>query len=175
MLDVVGNWLAAVATLAATIVALRVSTRDTRQQLRVVASQVVLVHYPDNGAREKRFSVTATNVGHRAVTTAGVGLRCRWPHLNAVIPLALPGSAPMNGTIVDGQSASWFYSLTLEDGTSFYSQFSNLLAKEQWFRRTLIMARAKWYVETSLGNVFFAPRDRQFWNFVREGIRNGGS
>jgi hypothetical protein len=172
--EVVGVWLAAFATLAATLVALHVSTRDTRQQLRVLARQSIYARYPDDGSRERLFAVTATNVGHRAATVAGVGVRCWWPHLNSVVLVPLPGSASMNETILDGQSARWLYPLVLEDGSSFYSQFADILAKENWFRRRVIVARAKWYVETSLGNVFFDPRNRQFWSCVIEEMKNGG-
>ena len=173
-IEVLGVWLAAFATAAATIVALRVSSRDLRQDLRVLARPTTLV-YENPNATTKVFTVLATNLGRRPVTTAVISVRCRFPSYCGDMSLALPDSSAMPTTLADGETACWRYPIEPKLGESLYAPFAKFLADKNWVLRTLFLYRAAWTVETSLGKVFFAKPDKRFRSGVSMELKKAES
>ena len=110
------------------------------------------------GAQTDIFSVSATNLGTRPVTIRAIAIKSIFPRYDAVLMEGLPGSDPIPVTLMDGESAHWRYPEVRDDGKNWYRGFAEHFQKYNAVSRWLLLRNLRFFVATSLGNDFFAPR-----------------
>lgn len=161
-LEVVGVWLAAIATFAAAYVALRVASQSSAQFVTVVARPMLEATRGVAGSINKVFFISATNRGMRPVTITSIGISCKYPSYNAILLEGMSGSSRIPVTLGDGESAGWRYPETRENGESWYKGLAEHFKDFNDLQVWLALRRLRFSVFTSLGNEFFAPRSKEF-------------
>ncbi len=170
LLEVVGVWLAAIATFAAAYIALRVAAQSSSQFVKVNARPMIEYSRGVGGSQNDVFLVSATNCGMRDVTITHLAVKCRYPRYNAVLMEGLQGSSPIPVTLADGASASWRYPELATNGESWYRGFAFHFKEYNLFQLWFILLGMRFFVITSLGNEFFAPRSKEFRKKVQQQI-----
>jgi hypothetical protein len=168
LIDVLGNWLGALATFLAAYFALHIANHGNIQRLTVNARPMTSIVPGVHGSDADVFLFSATNVGQRPITIKVLALKSRVPTYNAFLIEGMQGSSPIPVTLKDGESASWIYPEILPDGRNWYRQFAEHMKKRNRFVQWLQIRNIRFYVSTSLGADFYAPASPEFQRKVRE-------
>ena len=170
LIEIAGVWLAAFATFAATFAALKVAAQSTAQSVSVFAQPMLALYGNKAIPATPVFSITATNQGMRSVTITHICIQCKYPRYQAILMPGMPGSSGLPVTISDGETANWRFDEILPTGENWYSGIAKHFKDFNALKRWLATRNLRFYVATSLGNDFFAPRSDEFRRKLREQI-----
>jgi len=169
-LEVVGVWLAATATFAAAVVALRVANRANAQYVKVLARPMVEVERGSSDPFTHIFCVSATNLGIRPVTIRSIAIKSHWPRYSAVIMEGQTGSSPLPLTLTDGEAGTWTYAELSVDGKSWYRGFAEHFKQYNFITQWVLVHNLRFFVVTTLGKEFSAPPSSGLRKKIREQI-----
>ena len=161
VLEVSGVWLAALATLLASYVALNIANRANRQSIKVTARPMLEVSM-GGGLPKPIFHVSATNLGRRPTTIVQLGARSAFGSSSFILTTGMPGSSPVPTTLNDGETAHWRFPEDRPDGESWYNDFASYFTTQHWTRRWISLATFRFLIVTSLGKTFSSKPSSEF-------------
>ncbi|MCH2076569.1 MAG: hypothetical protein MK180_06740 [Rhodobacteraceae bacterium] len=160
ILEVAGIWFTGIATFTAAYVALRVANRANRQTISVWARPMIEVTRGVSGSKVDVFVLSATNLGLRPVTIRSLAIRSRLPRYDAILMEGMAGSSPLPITLQDGETATWRFQEITPESTNWYRDLAEHFAELGSPWKWLAARNVRFFVVTSLGNEFFAPKER---------------
>ena len=167
-LEVLGVWVAALATFLATYTALRLANKENKQAISVIARPMTQVLGMNPKEKTHLFQVQATNIGNRPVTIHTVGFSSPVAGGNVVLPMALAGSSSLPVLLSHGEMAQWNYPIEMQNGKNWYNNFSDAIKDKSSLIQWLFLRTCKFYVATSLRNVFTCRPSPKFAEAVKE-------
>lgn len=145
---IIPNWLSAIGTLAAVIVALWLSLRDRKLIIRGSATVYVMLD-PQEKSSEEFVTVTFSNIGSRVINVTGISWRTGFFRKKFYwqIPKFNPYSSPMPIKLSDGDPASYHIPIKdfINNSRSTIAEGMPKIFKSIWVRSILVL------VHTSTG------------------------
>ncbi len=171
-LEVLGVWLAAIATILAVFVALHIANRSTRQILSVKARPMLELTSGDSVSKPI-FHISATNWGNRPATITHLGAQAFRKSSSFFVKTGMRDSSPIPTTLNDGDAAHWIFPEESADGENWYRSFARHFAKKNQVQRWIALRTFRFLVVTSLGNTFYSKPSAEFRKKVIEQMATG--
>lgn len=167
--NVVGTWVAGIATFSAVLVSLYLASRGDRIQLKVFAGRRLVIR-GDGTPPEEHLNIGVTNLGDRSVTvnTVGWAVGKRKQRRHCIQTVSGPWTAQYPIELAHGKSASFMVSFihTPTWLTEFANDFLKSLSDKEL--DTLVVQ-----VHTSVGQTIEAKPEKDLIERLRKARKDG--
>ena len=160
LLELLGVWAAAVATFAASWIALHIAGKqdDVRLEVRVIAGLT--------GGDGTEFTpviwVTVTNIARRTATISYVGWRSSRFVKTRTFQIVDPPNMPLPVKLLDGERWSLVFPVERVGRANFYELLAEKFLSYTTFRRKFEVRRFRFELQCSTGEVFERRPDSEF-------------
>ncbi|MFT3800810.1 MAG: hypothetical protein QM766_06270 [Burkholderiaceae bacterium] len=145
------NWLSAIGSIAAALMALYIANRSSKPSARLSVGHRIIIEQGQKGPFPEYLVFQIVNTGDRPITITSIGWKIGWPVRRHAMQLFEKGiSSPLPVALAHGQQASWYVPMESREGGWFEYFAKDMLMPRHSLSLWLLKAQAF----TTVGFVF---------------------